>query len=74
MPSTTDLYRRLDERLRAFSRGRYALTVGVFVFAVSLATSTLLGDPELVSATAMGVTFTAIYYYTNPNESDATSE
>lgn len=74
MPSIADRYRRLDARVRGFSRTRYALTVGVFVFAGTLGVRVLLGEPEMLQALMMGIAFTVVYYVMNPNQSESTSE
>ena len=71
MRSIRDRYRRFDARVRTLSRAAYALTVGVSVFAATLAVSALLGDLAILQAVVMGLAFTVVYYIVNPNESDA---
>jgi len=60
-------YKRLDEWMLGFSRGGYALAVGVTAALSSLAVSLVLGDPNYVFAIGIGVTLTAFNYWSDPN-------
>ena len=67
MSGVRQLYRRLDERVRALSRGAYAILVGLVsalgVFAVGL----VLNGNTTFEAVAMAVSMTVVYYIADPN-------
>ncbi|WP_277553274.1 hypothetical protein [Halobaculum limi] len=63
-------YRRLDDWVRNRSRLGYASLVGTVSAASYLLVGTLFGDRVVVPAVAMGLTLGALYYASNPNESD----
>ncbi|EMA63797.1 hypothetical protein [Halorubrum kocurii] len=67
MVRVPEAYRRLDRWIRGFSRGSYALLVGVTAGLSSLAVSALLGSPDWVFAVTMFVTLSAFNYWFDPN-------
>ena len=62
-----EAHKRLDRWIRGFSRGSYALPVGVTAGLSSLAVSALLGSPDWVFAVTMFVTLSAFNYWFDPN-------
>jgi|AntRauMinimDraft_4_1070384.scaffolds.fasta_scaffold01731_7 hypothetical protein len=67
MSGVRQLYYRLDERVRALSRGAYAVLVGLVsalgVFAVGL----VMNENTTLEAVAMAISMTAVYYIIDPN-------
>jgi hypothetical protein len=55
----------LDERLKSWSRTKYAVSMGIVAFVTYLGVGTLLGESVLVEAVVMGLTLGAFYYFTN---------
>jgi hypothetical protein len=60
-----NLYQRVDERLKSWSRTKYAVAMGLVAFVTYLGVGALLGDSVLIQAVAMGLTLGAFYYFTN---------
>ncbi|EMA64446.1 hypothetical protein [Halorubrum lipolyticum] len=60
-------YRRLDEWVSGFSRGGYALLVGVAAALSSFAVSLALGAPDYIFAVGIGLSLTAFNYWFDPN-------
>jgi len=70
MSSIRGLYRRLDDRVRGFSRVSYALLVGLIsavgVFAVRL----LLPGDGSFGPIAMGISMAVVYFVFDPNNAN----
>jgi hypothetical protein len=67
MTTPREVYHRLDDRVRDFSRLSYALLVGLFSAAGVFAVRLLLPGDGSFGAVAMGVSMTVVYYLFDPN-------
>ena len=66
MKTVTNLYQRLDARLRKLSRVKYAAVMGVIAFVISLGVGILRQESALLQSTVSGFTLGAIYYFADP--------
>jgi hypothetical protein len=67
MTDARQLYRRLDDWLRARSRAEYAVLVGSASAVAVFATGMVLGESMAFEAAAMAVSMTVFHYVFNPN-------
>ncbi|WP_128477861.1 hypothetical protein [Halorussus pelagicus] len=61
-------YRRLDEWTQSLSRLGYAVLTGATAFCSYLLVGSFFGKFAVVSAVAMGLTLTVLYYALDPRE------
>jgi hypothetical protein len=68
MDDIRQVYRRLDNWVRGFSRGTYAILTGTTAALGSLVVTFVLGTPNYAFPIGIGLTLTVLNYWSNPNQ------
>ena len=68
MKRLSEVYNRVDKKIRKLSRISYAALIGITSMTASLIASTALGKTDIIFSTTIGITLATLNYISNPNQ------
>ncbi|MFQ3275246.1 MAG: hypothetical protein ACI9LV_000234 [Candidatus Nanohaloarchaea archaeon] len=69
MSKSSQIYNRIDEKIRELSRAKYAVLVGFTSAICAFIASTVIGEPDYIFSTTIGLTLAILHYISGSNQS-----